>query len=366
MMVLVLFLCALLLLPIIVDTILLLLWLFQKEIPDTTQEELPMVSILLAARNEERNISRCIESLLGLRYPLEKLEILIGDDSSEDHTLEIINEYSKQHDHISVLEIKHEIPGQKGKANVLAQLSANAKGEFLFFTDADVEVPGSWVEEMLKGFSREVGIVSGITGIKGEGYFSLFQFMDWVFALGMTKVITHLGYSVTALGNNMAVKREAYDAVGGYENIPFSITEDFELLRQIQKKGYKGNQLFNIHVRAWSLPEPNFKTLVHQRKRWMKGALQLPKIMVGILFVQALFFPVLIVVLVINFNLGLIILAIKIFIQSAFINYAFSKLERNEKPISLILYEFYSMILSLSLLFYFYLPYPLKWKGRQY
>ena len=346
--------------------LLLSLWLFQKKEQDVKHEIFPVVSVLVAVRNEEKNIKRCIDALLAVNYPSEKLEIIIGDDDSNDDSLRLIQAYATKYKHISVIQVIENIPGLKGKANVLAQLAKRAKGEFLFFTDADIQVPKNWMIEMLKGFSENVGIVSGVTGIKGDGYFSLFQCMDWIFALGMTKVVNNLGYSITALGNNMAVKRLAYDAVGGYENIPFSITEDFELLKQVQKKGFVGNQLFNKDVLAWSLPEHDFKSLLIQRKRWMKGALQLPKVMVAILFAQALFFPVLIVVMAINFNLGLLLLIIKIFIQAVFINYSFSKLERNEKPISLIIYEIYATLLSLSLMVYYILPIPIRWKDREY
>lgn len=366
MTVLILFFCALLLMPVIIDTLLLLLWLFQEKEADIDQQIFPVVSILVAVRNEEKNIKSCIDALLDLNYPSEKLEIIIGDDDSRDGSFTLIQDYSRKYDYISVNKIIENVPGLKGKANVLAQLGKRAKGEFLFLTDADIQVPRNWISEMLKGFSEKVGVVSGVTGIKGEGYFSLFQCIDWIFALGMAKVVNNMGFSVTALGNNMAIKRDAYDAVGGYENIPFSITEDFEMLKQVQRKGYVGNQLFNKEVLAWSLAEHDFKNLLVQRKRWMKGAVQLPKAMVTILFIQAMFFPILLIVMVINFNLGLFLLIIKIFIQGLFINYSFSKLERNERPISLILYEIYSALLSLSLMLYYILPFSVRWKDREY
>lgn len=354
------------LIPIIIDFLLLMIWLFDKEEVQQKKAGLPPVSVLVAVRNEEKNILRCLEALVALQYPKEKIEILVGDDDSRDASLELINNFAANHPHIFVTPITEKLAHQQGKANVLAQLSKQAKGEYLFFTDADIKVPPHWIEEMLSGFSENVGLVSGVTAIEGEGFFSRFQLLDWIFALGMVKVVNLLGYSVTAIGNNMAMSREAYDAVGGYEKIPFSITEDLEMLKQIQERGYLSNQLFSERVLAWSMPETKLTGLLTQRKRWMKGAVQLPWGMVALLFVQALFFPLFLLLLALNFKLALAVWIAKILIQSAFINYSLSILEKNEKLIHLVLYEIYSVVLSLSLLFYFYLPVPVVWKDRKY
>ncbi len=362
-----LFVASFMLIPIIIDLLLLSIWLVNKEGANAEERsDLPFVSIIVAARNEEKNIVRCLDALLALNYPSERLEILVGDDGSQDATYELLTGFSAKHQHIFITRITENIPSQKAKANVLAQLCEKAKGDFLFFTDADIKVPYNWIEEMLAGFSPQVGLVSGITAIEGDGFFSKCQSMDWIFALGMVKVVNQLGYSVTAVGNNMAIRKDAYDAVGGYAQIPFSITEDLEMLKQIKKKGYAARQLFSVKVLAWSMPEANLQNLLHQRKRWMKGAIQLPWAMVAILFLQALFFPLFLLLLALNFKLAMAIWIAKILIQSAFINYSLSLLEKNEKLINLVLYEIYSVALSLLLLIYFYFPAPLMWKERKY
>lgn len=357
---------AVLYLPVLVDSILLFVWIWQKENLNPASINRPTVSILVAVRNEEDHIRKCINSLLALKYPDHLLEILIGDDSSEDKTHAIALGFATEKAHLKVFSISEQLSGQKGKANVLAQLAQKANGEYLFFTDADIVVPPNWIEEMLAGFTPKVGLVAGVTGVYGKTVWALCQFVDWIFALGMVKVANDLGYTATALGNNMAVSRKAYDAVGGYERIPFSVTEDFELLKQIKKKGYKGNQRYHQGVLAWSAPEPNWKRLLHQRKRWMKGAFQLPWIIVGILAIQALFFPALLLVLWADPMVGLLTLSVKILCQSAFIYYAMSKIGHKGNLFLLIFYECYSIMLSMTLLFFYVLPLKLNWKGRKY
>ncbi len=358
---------SLMLIPIILDMLLLATWLLDKEEREVKRKsEVPFVSVIVAARNEEKNILRCLNALVALDYPKEKIEILVGDDDSGDKTFELITDFAAQHQNIHVTRITESFPGQKAKANVLAQLCKKAKGEFLFFTDADIQVPYSWIEEMLAGFSPNTGLVSGITIIEGESLFFRCQAVDWIFALGMVKVVNQLGYAATAIGNNMAISKEAYDAVGGYASLPFSITEDLEILKHIKRKGYEAKQLFSEKVLARSMPEPKIINLLKQRKRWMKGAVQLPWGMVAILFLQALFFPLFLLLLVLNFKLAIAIWAAKILVQSAFINYSLSQIEKNEKLIHLIIYEIYAVALSLSLLVYFFLPTPVVWKDRKY
>ena len=356
----------LLFIPVLVDVALLVKWAFQRKKITRKLAIRPKVSILVAARNEEANIAQCIESLVALNYPLSLVEVLIGDDGSEDETYAIANSFVSNHPNLKVYKITETLPNQKGKANVLAQLAAKAEGKFLFFTDADICVPPDWIEGMLDGFAPQVGLVSGVTVISGNSFWARCQRIDWLFALGMVKVVNDFGYSVTAVGNNMAVSREAYDAVGGYAAIPFSVTEDFELLKQIKKKGFKGNHLFQHNTLAWSAPEPHLRRLLHQRKRWMKGAFELPWPIVSALAVQALFFPCLIIALFVNPVLGIFAFVTKMLVQSLFITYAMSRIGHKEKPVMLLFYEFYSAALSLALLVFYILPIKMVWKGRKY
>ncbi len=356
----------LLFLPILIDVILLAKWFFSKEQPQQNLLIRPKVSILVAARNEEAHIARCLEKLIALHYPAQLLEILVGDDGSEDDTYAIASSFLSKHPNLKVYRITKKLAGQYGKANVLGQLASKASGEFLFFTDADICVPPNWIEGMLAGFSPQVGLVSGVTAISGNSLWERCQCIDWLFALGMVKVVNDFGYSVTAVGNNMAVSRKAYDAVGGYAAIPFSVTEDFELLKQIKQKGFKGNHLFQHNTLAWSAPEPHVHRLLHQRKRWMRGALELPWPILFILGAQALFFPSLIGSFFILPSVGTLAIIAKLLFQSIFVRYAMAKVGLKESLAMLLFYELYSLVFSLLLSMFYFLPIKMNWKGRKY
>ena len=337
---------------------------FQKQ--SIKGEGRPQVSVLIAARNEEDNIRRCIESLLLLDYPIAALEILVGDDASEDNTFQIVSDFAKSHSHIQVFKINGAMGNQKGKASVLAQLAHRATGDYFFFTDADIAVPRNWVRGLLGGFSNHVGIVCGVTGVSGSSYWSRFQNMDWIIGLGMIKALEDLGISAAVIGNNMAVSRAAYQAVGGYENIPFSITEDFELLKQVKLKGFTSKQLFMHNVLAHSLPEQTVLGILHQRKRWMRGAVQLPFFIVFILLTQAISFFAVGLLIVLAPLPGIIMWGLKLITQALLAYFLLRKLKQKESLFTLFLYDFYAAVLSLSLLCFYMLPTRIIWKGRKY
>jgi cellulose synthase/poly-beta-1,6-N-acetylglucosamine synthase-like glycosyltransferase len=338
----------------------------KKDIP-SKEKKLPHISILVAARNEEDNIVKCLQSLNALNYPKERLEVIIGNDHSEDKTAELVKNFINGRNNFKLIEIKENIGLARGKANVLAHLAKEAKGDFLFITDADIEVGPNWVEALLSYHEAGIGIVSGLAYIKGDQLLDKFQNLDWIFAFGMVKVSSDLNMPVSAVGHNMMISRDAYESVGGYENIPFSVTEDLALFKQTLKKGWGYKNLGAPEVLVASKPIVGFKNLVLQRKRWMHGAMELPILLIVFLTLQALFFPFIILTLVLFPLAGFIIWSAKIIIQN-FFNYLLLERLKQKKYILIycIPYELYCGLLSTIMLIYYWIPDKVVWKGRKY
>jgi len=95
----------------------------------------PKVSVLIPARNEEQNISKCLEGLLKQDYP--NFEIIVLNDHSEDNTLQVIQEHQKRDNRIKSINGKDLPPGWTGKNWACHQLSQVATGDVFIFTDAD-------------------------------------------------------------------------------------------------------------------------------------------------------------------------------------------------------------------------------------
>jgi cellulose synthase/poly-beta-1,6-N-acetylglucosamine synthase-like glycosyltransferase len=255
----------------------------------------PHVSILVAARNEEAALPRCLASLRALDYPAELLEILVGDDASTDRTRTVAEAalagFAGQHE---VLTIRENLGRARGKANVLAQLAHRATAEYFLITDADIAVPPTWVANMLAHAAPGVGTVTGLTVVEGPGLLARLQRLDWLLSLALIQVGTEAGQPMTAMGNNMLITRAAYRATGGYEALPFSVTEDFALFEAVNARGFGFRQLFEPTVRATSLPAGSWRALVKQRLRWLRGVAALPwHVQAGLIFFSGYWLAVL-------------------------------------------------------------------------
>lgn len=341
-----------------------------KEAEPLPPEQWPTVAILLAVRNEAHNLPRCLSSIAALDYPADKLKVFIGNDSSEDETMAVAEAFCRNRAGWEVRDIQEEWRQAKGKANVLAQLAyaAGQEPEFLFTTDADIAVPPSWVKAMLSHFSAGTGLLSGITMVEGQSFFPRMQGYDWALGIGLAKAYSYLpvvGKTLSVMGNNMAVRKEAYQKVGGYESIPFSVTEDFALHRELTHVGFDSKLIFDPAVKAFTLPVRSWNSLLHQRRRWMEGALQLPWPMLVILFVQALFFPALLLLLLDAPVLGLCLWLLKVVVQRLLVRQVFVQIKEPSK-LPFFGFEWYSLLMGLNLVIFYLLPVPFKWKGRAY
>ncbi|MDO1445234.1 glycosyltransferase [Rhodocytophaga aerolata] len=325
-----------------------------------------MVSILIAARNEEANIISCLQSVSKLAYPASECEVLIGDDASEDRTASLVEAYIQDKPNFRLVYIEKTIGLAKGKANVLAQLAQQARGEYLFTTDADIVVPPFWIQTMLAACVQTTGIVSGITLVKGNKLFHLLQSLDWAYAFGLVHVFMENKIPITVMGNNMLVTREAYESVGGYEAIPFSVTEDFALFHAIVNKGFSFRHLLIKEVLAYSQPMKTLSDLLQQRKRWMAGAVKLPFYIQSIFLLQALLFPVLVLLMWAAPQIGWMLILLKLLVDTAYLIWVLHKIKELHLIKYVWVYELYMIVFSMLTLLYYFIPGTLQWKGREY
>lgn len=257
-----------------------------------TPDSLPKVSILLAARNEKVFILDVLHSLASLDYPTEKLEIWIGDDHSTDGMEQVILPFIEDKPAFFYVRIdEREYSPLQGKARILEFLAQKATGDYFFFTDADMQLSNQWVKGMLTGFKKpEIGVVVGMSVVKSTSIFSVLQGLEWLSVLSVMHVLGHVKIPSTGMGNNMAVTRKAWEAVGGYTQIGFSIVEDYALYKEIIAKGFAFAHLFHQDILAFTQPPTHF---FKQRKRWLQGALSSKTFLLVPASLQILLFPIL-------------------------------------------------------------------------
>ena len=366
---------------VVVNGLLIFFWLFNYRAWEASETAYPRIAVLLAVRNEAAYLPACLDHLLAMDYPADRCCVWVGNDQSEDATLTIARQYAERDSRVRVINVTGQLGEARAKANVIAHLvQASAQSDHpadvLLITDADVRVTPNWARALVQRGrtgtpARPVGIVTGVTVVAGRGAGAAWQRIDWLWALGMVKVASDLGIPVATLGNNMLLLRQAYEATGGYETLPFSITEDFQILHQTVAYGYDFRNCIDADTLVMTQPMGGLAELLRQRKRWMRGALQLPVYLVGILVLQALFLPFVFVLAGQNMALAGGLWAAKAVSQGVFIFLVIRKLRlprslRRQTLWYVLGFELYVSVLSLVSLLYYLLPTGLQWKGRHF
>lgn len=327
----------------------------------------PFVTIIVAARNEEENIRNCLNSLVKLDYPREKLEIIIVDDYSSDNTGKIIDEYTQKYSFIKKVIPTEKVIPKPGKTNAIVNGIRRSKGEIIFTTDADCIVKNSWIKTQLKYFTNSVGVVTGFTLQNASSHFTGMQNLDWVYLLTVAAGTINLDLPLSCIGNNMAYRRNAYDWVGGYENIKFSVTEDFALLHKIHKHtNYK--IVFPVDPDGINQSEPckDWKTLYRQKHRWGIGGLDAPFIGFVIMFWGWLSHLMILLQILLMTKFTLILTSLKFLSDFVFILIPLKKFKMLNQLKYFISFQFYFILYVLILPIIVLIDRKVIWKEREY
>ncbi len=233
------------------------------------------VSVVVAARNEEKNIRNILSDLVNQTYPVEQYEIIIANDGSEDDTGNIIEEFARKFPNVRhVLAVPDKTNGLTAKKNALNRGIRSSKGELIFTTDADCRVKPTWIETMVSNFTDDVGMVVGFSQLGDRDYsysfFERLQALDFLSLMAAAQGSLNLNWPLAASGQNLAYRKQAFEQVGGFENIKQRISGDDVLLLQLIKKKTDWKIRFSASPKSfnWTPPEKTVKSFLNQRKRW--------------------------------------------------------------------------------------------------
>jgi len=263
------------------------------------------VSIVVAARNEEKNIGNLLSELVNQTYANELYEIIIVNDGSEDRTGQIVDSFANEFENIKHLQaIPDSKTGLIAKKNALNQGIRQSNGEIILSTDADCHVKPTWIETMASYFTEDVAMVVGFSqlGTRQNRYSLLekLQAVDFLSLMAAAQGSLNLGCALAASGQNIGYRKAAYDAIGGFEKIKNRISGDDVLLLQLIRKYTNWKIRFAPAPDAynWTEPEKTFKSFFNQRKRWASNGSYQLKLNIGFfLFILIVFLMNLIIVL---------------------------------------------------------------------
>ncbi len=235
--------------------------------------EKPTVSVLIAARNEEQRIRKCLECLEAQDYPAAKLQIVVVDDRSEDGTASILAEYAaRMPGRFRYLSLSETAPGFSPKKYALSQGLLIASGEIIVTTDADCIMSPAWVSALVEEFSSDTGLVSGLTTYyaAGTGTWEGVQSLEFFSYAVVAAALIGLRFPVNGNANNLAYRREVYDEVAGFASHGGIVSGDDDfLIQSIHRNGRWGIR-YAIRPESQVQTEPPLSVgqFWEQRKRW--------------------------------------------------------------------------------------------------
>lgn len=235
-------------------------------LPPFDAEHGPLVSVIIAAYNEEPVIVRTVQSVLGSLY--HRIEVIVVDDGSKDGTFRVAQDAFTGEARVTVL---HQENG--GKASALNTGMAIAKGEIQVYLDADTLLASDAILKMVRHFADpKVGAVAGNVKVGNRvNALTRLQAVEYIASQNLDRRAYAYVNAITVVpGAIGAWRKSAVDDAGGYTSD--TLAEDMDLTWRIRRKGWKIDN--ESEAVAYTEAPANVKSFFKQRFRWAFGTLQ--------------------------------------------------------------------------------------------
>lgn len=287
------------------------------------------ISILIPARDEERNLPVCLDCVLSQGEVVR--EVLVYNDHSTDGTARIVDEYARRDDRVRRLPMKDLPAGWCGKTFACSRLALEARGEWLLFLDADARLhTGTLIHVLSEAEARGVSLLSCWPALELKSFWErvLMPLLNFVVftlypaPLALRRNDASLGL---AHGSCILARRDAYLRTGGHELVRDEIFEDVRLAQSWRERGESslcldGQRILSVRMyrsfgEIWQGFQKNFfPAFQRERSFWAFITLHfavflLPFVIAPMLWINArarfIFILILLCVLVMRLSLAL-------------------------------------------------------------
>ena len=231
---------------------------------------LPSFSIVVPVKDERRMIPRLIKALSSLRYPKDKVEIIIVESGSQDNTFELCEKHAGNHANIKVLRQAQ----SNGKPSALNLGLSSCSGDIVGIFDADnIPVADALLNAAKYFEDSKVAALQGRTMSINAKENMLTQFISYeesVWCEAYLRGKDSLGLFVHLKGSCQFIRRDVLQQLSGFNES--ALSEDMELSARLAEKGY--NIRYGGDVCAWQESVSSLKHLFKQRSRWFRGTME--------------------------------------------------------------------------------------------
>jgi cellulose synthase/poly-beta-1,6-N-acetylglucosamine synthase-like glycosyltransferase len=243
----------------------LLLWSLARSRPRPVKQAPiePAVSLIILAYNEETVIADKIKNSLDLKYPRERLEIIVVTDGSEDATPGIVEKFRPEG-----VTLLHS-PERKGKGAAINRGVQAASGDILVFSDANAIYSADTIEKLARNFNDpEVGAVSGRkTVVQTQAAITQSEGFYWRYESAIKRMESLISSTVGVVGEMMSIRRELFRPIP-----PSVINDDFCLMHTVLRQGYR--VIYEPDAVCWEVSAQNMKDENVRRRRINAGRFQ--------------------------------------------------------------------------------------------
>lgn len=339
-------------------------------------DNLPYVSIIVPAKNEEKMIGRCLDSLINQDYPKNKYEIVIINDRSTDKTQEVIKLYQEKHSIIKSIEIKENLSGLTGKQNAVNEGLKICKGEIIMNIDADCIAKPKWIKNTVSCFTPKTGLVMGFNITYNDrnslSVFAELQALDMLFLLDSASGSIGVGVHSGCAGSNIAYRKSVLDDEN-FQKLGFTITEDTAVIHAVSKNpNWDVAVMYDKDAMVMTPAEVSWRRFIAQRIRWTLGGLTTKSWILIPLYLAFLYHLSLIILIPLAFFINSLQISVLLsFSIKAFIDFvrcwqvckSFNRLDLLK---FFMLYEFFMIFYSVLIGFISLFVREIEWKGDIY
>ncbi len=235
-------------------------------------------TVIIAARNEENKIIKCLTSIALQDYPSELFEVIVVNDQSTDNTEQLINQFI---DTASFKIRQLFTSGKGGKKEALRIGILASNNEKVITTDADCIVPHCWISEMNKWFQKTDAVfITGPVGLQPiKGFFNIFQCLEFNSLIASTAGSIGQGMPIMSNGANLGFDLKAYHTIT--ETIPqqsadlmsqnYASGDDVFMMLSF-KRCYGSNKISFMNSSAgivYTETQSTLRDFLSQRSRWV-------------------------------------------------------------------------------------------------
>jgi cellulose synthase/poly-beta-1,6-N-acetylglucosamine synthase-like glycosyltransferase len=260
--------------------LLFVVWNFRFKLINSKRDaEVTTISIIVPVRNEVRNIIKLLQYIDNQDYRKRNFELIIVNDSSEDNTVSVIEDFKRTSDlNINIIDLKERSNNSSPKKRAITEALKTAKGELIITTDGDCTMNSKWLSSLVEFYEKTDAYfisapVSFIIKKRAnwlQNFWNYFQIIEFGSLVGSGACSIKLGSPNMCSGANIAYRKSIFEEVGGYEgNEQIASGDDEFLMHKIASRfPDKIEFLKDYHAVVETHAHETISSFFSQRKRW--------------------------------------------------------------------------------------------------